>query len=137
MAFGTKELDETKAAKAAAEEAKATGEGELAVAEKAAAEGTKHLTDLQNECMTAATEYETSQHSREEELTALATAKKILEEKTGGAADREYSFIQLKSTTKAGARAQQVKDRVVGLLQKLATKDDSDQISLLADRVQA
>merc|ERR1719393_1062969 len=101
MKFGTKELGETKAAKAAAEEAKAVAEGELATAEKATAEGTKHLTDLQNECMTAATEYETSQHSREEELTALATAKKILEEKTGGASDREYSFIQLKSTAHA------------------------------------
>merc|ERR1719375_2113790 len=110
MAFGTKELGETKAAKAAAEEAKATAEGELATAEKATAEGTKHLNDLQNECMTAATEYETSQHSREEELAALATAKKILEEKTGGATDREYSFIQLKSTMHAGARERQVKD---------------------------
>merc|ERR1719453_1048167 len=121
MAFGTKELGETKAAKAAAEEAKATGENDLAMAEKAAAEGTKHLTDLQNECMTAATEYEESQHSREEELTALATAKKILEEKTGGATEREYSFIQLKSTTRAGARAKQVKERVVSMLQQLAT----------------
>merc|ERR1719198_2497304 len=126
MKFGTKELDETKAAKAAAEEAKATAENELAVAEKAAAEGEKHLNDLQNECMTAATEYSESQHSREEELTALATAKKILEEKTGGASDREYSFIQLKSTAHAGARATQVKDRVVAMLQQLATKDDSD-----------
>merc|ERR1719390_324108 len=42
MAFGTKELDETKAAKAAAEEAKATAEGELAVAEKTVAESSKH-----------------------------------------------------------------------------------------------
>merc|ERR1719389_508439 len=131
MAFGTKELGETKAAKAAAEEAKAVAEGELANAEKATAEGTKHLNDLQNECMTAATEYETSQHSREEELTALATAKKILEEKTGGAAGREYSFIQLKSTAHAGARATQVKDRVVAMLLALATKDNSDSISLL------
>merc|ERR1719326_2342663 len=39
MKFGTKELDETKAAKAAAEEAKATGENDLATAEKATAEG--------------------------------------------------------------------------------------------------
>merc|ERR1719337_340140 len=85
MKFGTKELDETKAAKAAAEEAKAVAENDLAVAEKATAEGSKHLSDLQNECMTKATEYEESQHSRQEELTALATAKKILEEKTGGA----------------------------------------------------
>merc|ERR1719310_2147318 len=129
MKFGTKELDETKAAKAAAEEAKATAENDLAVADKATAEGEKHLSDLQNECMTAATEYEASQHSRQEELTALATAKKILEEKAMGATDREYSFIQLKSTTKVGARAQQVKDQVVGLLQSLAQKDDSNALS--------
>merc|ERR1719454_1916419 len=104
MKFGEKELAETKSAKAA-------GEGDLATAEKTVAESSKHLSDLQNECMTAATEYSESQHSREEELTALATAKKILEEKTGGATDREYSFIQLqsKSKTHAGARAQQVK----------------------------
>merc|ERR1719486_625488 len=103
MANGEKELAETKAAKAAAEEAKATAENDLAVADKATAEGEKHLSDLQNECMTAATEYETSQHSRSEELEALATAKKILEEKAMGAADREYSFIQLqqKSTVHA------------------------------------
>merc|ERR1719421_1170688 len=119
MKFGTKELDETKAAKAAAEEAKATGEADLATAEKTVAESSKHLSDLQNECMTAATEYGESQHSREEELTALATAKKILEEKTGGATDREYSFIQVGSTTHAGARAKQVKNKIVGLLQQL------------------
>merc|ERR1719387_2431997 len=139
MKFGEKELGETKAAKAAAEEAKATGENDLAIAEKATAESTKHLNDLQNECMTAATEYETSQHSREEELTALATAKKILEEKAMGATDREYSFIQLQQQTKthAGVREKQVKDRVVNLLQQLATKDNSDALSLLAQRVEA
>merc|ERR1719217_1186282 len=139
MKFGTKELDETKAAKAAAGEAKATGEADLAVAEKTVAESTKHLNDLQNECMTAATEYGESQHAREEELTALATAKKILEEKTGGASDREYSFLQLDSfsTAHAGARAKQVKDRIVAMLQQLAEKDGSNAISLLADRVQA
>jgi hypothetical protein len=137
MKFGTKELGETKAAKAAAEEAKAIGEDDLAKAEKAAAEGTKHLNDLQNECMTSATEYEESQHSRSEELTALATAKKILEEKTGGATDREYSFIQLKSTAHAGAREAQVKSRIVTMLQQLADKDNSNALSLLADRVQA
>jgi hypothetical protein len=139
MKFGTKELDETKAAKAASEEAKATAENDLAIADKATAEGEKHLSDLQNECMTAATEYGESQHSREEELTALATAKKILEEKAMGATEREYSFIQLslKSKTHAGARAQQVKDQVVNLLQSLATKDNSDALSLLAQRVEA
>merc|ERR1719299_187143 len=74
MKFGEKELGETKAAKAAAEEAKATAENDLAVAEKTVAESSKHLSDLQNECMTKATEYEESQHGRQGELTALATA---------------------------------------------------------------
>merc|ERR1740138_1855449 len=139
MAFGTKELGETKAAKAAAEEAKAVAEGELATAEKTVAESTKHLNDLQNECMTAATEYGESQHERQEELTALATAKKILEEKTGGATDREYAFIQVNSfsTAHAGARAKQVKQRVVTMLQELARKDGSSAMSFLADRVEA
>jgi hypothetical protein len=137
MKFGTKELGETKSAKAAAEEAKAVAENDLAVADKATAEGSKHLSDLQNECMTKATEYEESQHGRQGELTALATAKKILEEKTGGASDREYSFLQIRSSTSAGARAKKLKDRVVNMLQALATKDDSNAISLLADRVEA
>jgi len=139
MAFGTKELGEAKTAKAAAEEAKATAEGELAVADKTVAESSKHLSDLQNECMTAATEYGESQHARQEELTALATAKKILEEKTGGASDREYSFLQISSfsTAHAGAHAKHVKDRVVTMLQQLAEKDNNNAISLLADRVEA
>merc|ERR1719201_1907055 len=123
--------------KAEAEEAKAVAENDLAVADKSTAEGSKHLSDLQNECMTKASEYEESQHGRQGELTALATAKKILEEKTGGAADREYSFLQIRSSTSAGARAKKVKDRVVNMLQALATKDDSNAISLLADRVEA
>jgi hypothetical protein len=137
MKFGTTELDETKKAKAAAEEAKAVAEGELATAEKGAAEDSKHLNDLQNECMTKATEFETSQHSRSEELEALAKAKSILEEKTGGASERAYSFIQVKSSSRVGAREQQVKDRVVNLLQSLADKDGSKQLSFLVERVES
>merc|ERR1719515_609562 len=51
----------------------------------------------------------------------------------------EYSFIQLQQQTKthAGVREKQVKDRVVNLLQQLATKDNSDALSLLAQRVEA
>merc|ERR1719440_1038520 len=127
MKFGEKELAETKSAKAVAEEAKATGESDLAVAEKTVAESSKHLSDLQNECMTAATEYGDSQHARSEELEALATAKKILEEKTGGASDREYSFIQVSSSTNAhsGTRSKQVKSRIVTMLNQLAVKTEA------------
>ena len=88
VAFGEKTLAETKKAKAAAEEAKATAEGELETAAKNLADDETHLKDLQQECMTAAEEDTESKKSRAEELEALATAKKILEEKTGGATER-------------------------------------------------
>jgi chromosome segregation ATPase len=135
MANGNKVMDETKKAKAAAEEAKATAQGELDTASKTLSDGESHLKDLQQECMAKAEEYETSQHSRSEELTALDTAKKVLVEKTGGAAEREYSFLQVAATTKVGVRAKQAKDDVLNLIQGLA-KDDKA-MSLLAQRVEA
>merc|ERR1719487_1511674 len=135
MANGNKVMDETKKAKAAAEEAKAIASGELDTASTTLSEGESHLKDLQNECMAKAEEYETSQHSRSEELTALDTAKKVLVEKTAGAADREYSFIQVSAKTRVGARATQAKDDVLNLIQGLA-KDDKA-MSLLAQRVEA
>merc|ERR1719258_960631 len=58
MANGNKVMDETKKAKAAAEEAKAVADGELETAEKGLADDTKHLKDLQNECMAKAEENE-------------------------------------------------------------------------------
>jgi len=135
MANGEKVMDETKKAKAAAEEAKATAQGELDTASKTLSEGETHLKDLQQECMAKAEEYETSQHSRSEELTALDTAKKILVEKTGGAADREYSFIQVSAKTRVGVRAKQAKDDVLNLIQGLAKNDKA--MSMLAERVEA
>merc|ERR1719353_2859817 len=47
--------------------------------------------------MDAAEEFESSTKSRGEELHALATAKKIITESTGGAAGQSYSFLQFSS----------------------------------------
>merc|ERR1719310_1497412 len=135
MANGEKVMDETKKAKAAAEEAKAIAKGELDTASKTLSDSESHLKDLQQEGMAKAEEYETSQHSRSEELTALDTAKKVLLEKTAGAAEREYSFIQVAAKTRVGVRAKQAKDDVLNLIQGLA-KDDKA-MSLLAQRVEA
>merc|ERR1719388_639366 len=87
--------------------------------------------------MTKASDYETSQHSRSEELAALDKAKSILQEKTGGAAARAYSFIQLQTESRVSARAEEVKDRVVALVQQLADKDGSKMLSLLAQRMES
>merc|ERR1719407_222251 len=83
IAFGEKTLAE----------AKNVAEGELETASKNLSDDETHLKDLQQECMTASEEDTESKKSRAEELEALATAKKILEEKTGAASDRAYSFI--------------------------------------------
>merc|ERR1719238_2580832 len=137
IAVGNKDLGETKTEKAAAEEAKAVAEGELETADKGVADDSKKLQDLQQECMTKATDYEASQHSRSEELAALDKAKSILKEKTGGAASRAYSFVQVKSEIRTSTKNDQLKDRVVALVQQLADKDGSKMLSLLAQRVQS
>merc|ERR1719182_703299 len=137
VAVGNKELGETKTEKAAAEEAKAVAEGELETADKGVADDSKKLQDLQQECMTKATDYETSQHSRSEELAALDKAKSILKEKTGGAADRAYSFVQVKSEIRTSTKNDQLKDRVLALVQGMADKDGSKMLSLLAERLRS
>merc|ERR1719326_1217062 len=137
IAFGEKTLAETKKAKAAAEEAKAVAEGELETASKNLADDETHLKDLQQECMTAAEEDTESKTSRAEELEALGTAKKILEEKTGAAADRAYSFIQIGTVSKAGTKTKEAKQHVLDLLQSLAQKNNDKQLSLLAQRIQS
>merc|ERR1719182_1351689 len=130
VAFGEKTLAETKKAKAAAE-------GELETASKNLADDETHLKDLQQECMTASEEDTESKKDRADELEALATAKKILEEKTGAAADRAYSFIQIGTVSKAGTKTKEVKQHVLDLLQSLAEKNGDKQLSLLAQRIQS
>merc|ERR1719181_907728 len=137
IAFGEKQLAETKKAKAAAEEAKAVAEGELETASKNLSDDETHLKDLQQECMTSAEEDTESKTSRAEELEALGTAKKILEEKTGAASDRAYSFIQIGTVSKAGTKTKEVKQHVLDLLQSLAKKNNDKQLSLLAQRIQS
>merc|ERR1719271_420381 len=59
-----KELAEAKKNKAGAEEAKAEAEGELERTQKAIADNSKQLKDLQHECMTTAEAYEQESHER-------------------------------------------------------------------------
>merc|ERR1719379_326930 len=92
--------------------------------------------------MTKAEEYEVEMHDREGELEALALAKKILVEKTGGAADRAYSFVQVsmrastraKTQTRAMARLREQRDLVLAQVQRIA-KDGSTEMVQLAERL--
>merc|ERR1719456_219676 len=95
--FDTEELDEAKKGKAAAQETKATAEGDLEATNADLAEAEKVLKTVSMECMTAAHEHELSKTSRAEELKALATAKKIIQKMTAGGA--AASFLQTGMST--------------------------------------
>jgi len=129
--FGNKEMDEAKQSKSASGEAKATAEGDLAVTSKDLAEDIKALADLHHNCMTKASDYEAETKSRGEELKALATAKKIIKETTGGAADQSYgldqvSFMQVSSDSE---------NRAVRFVRQLAKHQHSSVLAQLASRM--
>merc|ERR1719446_1095103 len=93
--FANKDMDKAKKDKAASEEGKATAEGGLEKASKDLAEDIATKDSLHQDCMSGAEEFELNTKSRGEELGALATAKKVIVEATGGAAGQSYSFLQL------------------------------------------
>merc|ERR1719465_183650 len=77
---------------------------------------------------------EVSTKSRAEELEALATAKKIISETTGGAAEKAYGLLQQASKAKSTSDAA---DKVVNLLQGLGKNQKDVALSQLALRVKA
>merc|ERR1719324_2124777 len=92
--FANKDMDKAKKNLAESQEKKAAAEGDLEVTSKDLAEDVATKKTLHQDCMTAAEEFEAETKSRGEELTALATAKKVIAESTSGAADLSYSFLQ-------------------------------------------
>mmetsp|Transcript_41339 Transcript_41339/g.87601 ORF Transcript_41339/g.87601 Transcript_41339/m.87601 type:complete len:666 (-) Transcript_41339:52-2049(-) len=127
-----KELADSKKAKAAHSESLATAEGDLATAKKDQAADAASLQSLQVDCMQTATDHEASVQGRSEELKALAAAKKIIEEKTGGADTRANGFL-LQLATDTEDDSQSVVG-VVQMLRSLGRKQNSMQISLLASK---
>jgi len=138
--FANKQLDKTKKRKAAASEKQATAEGDLAVTEKGLAEDTKQLADLHHDCMTKAQDFETSTASRGEELKALATAKKIIAEATGGATAQTYSLAQMSFMqlgSHLSSRADLANFEAVKYIQKLSRNLGSASLAQLANRMAA
>jgi len=82
-------------------------------------------------CMSVAADHEATMKSRTEELTAIATAKKVLSETTGGAAEQSYSLLQLQS------RSDMKNAEVVTIVAKLAHEHHSAALSQLASRIKA
>lgn len=138
----SKELNESKANKASAQETKAVAEGDLAVTKKDLADDEKSLENLEADCAEKADDHETSTKSRAEELTALAAAQKVLSENVGGAAGRVYSFVQIDNVRSSNhatisTRADLTNVEVVNVIRQLGKKEKSADLMQLAGRITA
>merc|ERR1740117_2169206 len=134
MKFANKDMDKAKKGLAASQEAKATASGDLEATSKDLAADIATKDGLHQECMDGAEEFELSTKSRGEELNALATAKKIIVEATGGAAGQSYglnqvSFLQLSSAADLN------KAEAVRFIRDLGRKSKSAALAQLASRM--
>merc|ERR1719159_1161236 len=133
----TKAKDEAAAAKAEAEGGKATAEGDLAMTEKALDDAKMALAEANTGCMQVAADHETTVTGRTEELTALAQAKKILEETSSGAVEQAYSLLQVKAGSQMRSRTDLANAELLNLVKKLARQHHSSALAQLASRIQA
>jgi hypothetical protein len=132
--YATKDMEKAKKGLAEAEEKKAAAEGDLAVTTKDLNEDIESLATLHADCMKGAEDFEAETNARGEELKALATAKKIIEETTAGAAEQSYgleqvSFVQLTSG------ADLANFEAVRYVRDLARKQNSRPLALLATKM--
>jgi len=130
--FANKDMDKAKKGLSEAQEKKATAEGGLDVTSKDLAEDIKTKSTLHQDCMNAAEEFEVSTKSRGEELNALATAKKVIQEATGGAASQSYSQVSFMQVS-SGADLANVE--AVRFIRDLARKTKAPALAQLASRM--
>jgi len=138
MAADTKDMEDTKAGKAAAEEAKATAEGELAETVKELANAKAALETVSTDCMQTAADHEATVKARSEELKVIAEAKKILMETTSGAVEQAYSLLQrAQVVSNLRTRMDLANIEVLTLVKKLAREHHSAALAQLASRISA
>jgi len=127
----TKDLDEEKSAIAEATQAKAGAEGDLSMTTKDLQAANNDLATVHGDCLTVAADHEATQTAREEELTVIATAKKILQEATAGAVSQSYSLLQIKMKSNTDLK----NNEVVAAVKNIAKKHHSVQLAQLASKI--
>merc|ERR1719182_639023 len=133
--YAQKDLDASKKKLGASNEAKATAEGDLSVTSSDLSEDSSTLATLHQDCMKGAEDFEAETKSRGEELKALATAKKVIQESTStGAADLSYSFLQV-SRSELSSSADLANFEAVRFVRDLAQKENSPALAQLAQRM--
>merc|ERR1719245_841087 len=88
--FGKQDMEEAKKGLAASSASKAEAEGDLEATSKDLAADKETKATLHSNCMEKAEDFEAEVKSRGEELKALATAKKVIQETTAGAEKQSY-----------------------------------------------
>jgi len=141
VAADTKDMNQQKSARAAADETKATAVGDLAQTTKALANAKDDLQTTGTTCMTVASDHEATMKGRQEELTAIATAKKMLSESSSGAVGQTYSFFQSVQTSQVGSSLHSRSDlaniEIIQIVKKLARDQHSSALAQLASRISA
>jgi len=134
MAADNKDMEDEKAAKAEGAEGKAVAEGDLEETVKLLKNTKDDLATASATCMQVAADHEATVKARNEELKAIATAKKILEDTTSGASSQTYSMLQV---ARLQSRADLAGLEVVQLVKQLAKKHHSSALAQLASRMTA
>jgi len=137
--FASKDLTEAKKGVAGCAEKKSTAEGDLTVTSKDLAADIAAKGDLHQECMTKSEDFEAATKSRAEEVKALAEAKKVIAEQTGGAEDVSYGLNQVSLLQVRRYRLSSGTDlahlEVVHFVRDLARKQRDPALAQLAARL--
>lgn len=145
LSTGKGELDKVKKELASTGETRASAEGDLETTQKAIAATKQQLANAQQECMERAEAFSTEVTARKEELTALATAKKMVQGVSGlqtassssGEDSEADSFVQVAAHQRfasgVGTSALDAFQRVTSL----ARKAKSRALAQLASRIRS
>jgi len=135
ITYAKRDMDEAKAGLAASKESKAVAAGDLEATSNDLKGDIAAKNEMRQACMAAAQEFEAAVKSRDEELKALAEAKKIIQDGTGGAASQSYDLAQ-ESLLQVSARTQtQSKHEAVRFVRNLAAHYKSHALAQLASRM--
>jgi chromosome segregation ATPase len=137
LAADNKDKDDETNAKNAAEETKATAEGDLSNTVKDLADASNALEIANSNCMQVAADHEATVNSRNAELAAIDKATQILKETSSGAVSQSYSFAQINTRSTFKTRADLANAEVATVVKRLAKAQHSQALAQLASRIEA
>jgi len=143
--FSRQDKDEAAQIRSAAKEEKSADKGDLGMTVADVQADVKSLDDLRRVCLAKVEEFEAMAKSRDEELKALAEAKKVIKETMGGASDATYgkdaALLQVAvASTKVSLKdraAAQATNEALRKVHQLAKQQGGPELAQLASRISA